>query len=166
MSSVVNHKNVERIENKISDCLNRAERYFKIGLQRPSFNFKQRGRTAGTAYLQRNEMRFNTYMLQQDPDKFIDHVVPHELAHIVVYQVFGSKVRPHGKEWIAVMEHLFDVEASRTHDFDVPKPRNLFLYQCACQVHEFTAHRHGRAVKGTQYVCRYCRKNLNFLKKK
>lgn len=166
MGSVVCSAYIERIDRRITECLTSAERYFKIGLKRPCYNFKQRGRTAGTAYLQRNEMRFNTYMLQQDADKFIDQVVPHELAHIVVYQVFGAKVRPHGKEWIAVMEHLFNVEANRTHDFDVPKPRNLFLYQCTCQVHEFTAHRHGRAVKGMQYLCRNCRSPLNFLKKK
>ena len=166
MTKLVLSQYTQQIDAKIQECIDSAERYFKIKLKPPSYNFKQRGRTAGTAYLQRNEMRFNTFMLQQDPQKFIDNVVPHEVAHIVVHQVFGAKVRPHGKEWIAVMEHLFNVEAHRTHDFDVPKARNAFLYQCQCQTHEFTAHRHGRAERGTQYICRSCRAPLTFLKKK
>ena len=89
---------VPQIDAKIEKCIGSAERYFNIKLKQPSYNFKQRGRTAGTAYLQRNEMRFNTFMLQQDPQKFIENVVPHEVAHIVVFQVFGAKVRPHGKD--------------------------------------------------------------------
>ncbi|MBM6549921.1 SprT family zinc-dependent metalloprotease [Marinomonas ostreistagni] len=154
------------VEQKIQQCLTQAQRYFKVTLKAPSFNFKQRGRSAGTAYLQRNEMRFNAYMLAQDPQKFIDNVVPHEVAHIVVHQIYGAKVRPHGREWTAVMEHLFNVEAARTHDFDVPKARNLYLYRCHCQAHEFTAHRHGRATRGTQYICRACGSALHFVKKK
>lgn len=166
MTELELHQHSVQIEKKVKDCLKRAEAYFNIKLRVPNFNFRQRGRTAGTAYLQRNEMRFNPFMLQQDPHKFIENVVPHETAHIVVHQIYGDKVRPHGREWVAVMEHLFNVEAHRTHDFDVPKARNLFLYQCKCQTHEFTAHRHGRAKRGSQYLCRACKEPLHYWKKK
>lgn len=157
---------LKAVEQKIADCVSRAQRHFQTSIRTPAFNFKQRGRSAGTAYLQRNEMRFNAYMLAQNPQKFIDNVVPHEVAHIVVHQIYGSKVRPHGREWRAVMERLFDVKADRTHDFDVPKVRNAYLYQCQCQQHEFTAHRHGRATRGTEYICKLCRSPLKYIKKK
>ncbi|RDL45824.1 SprT family zinc-dependent metalloprotease [Marinomonas piezotolerans] len=152
-----------RVEVKIDQCLKQAERYFNMRLTKPIFNFKQRGRSAGTAYLQTNEMRFNAFMLNQDPEKFIDEVVPHEVAHLVVYQVYGSKPKPHGPEWVAIMEHLFNVDAERTHTFEVPKPKRLYLYQCGCQTHEFTAHRHGRVKRGTQYLCKLCKEPLVFL---
>lgn len=155
----------DQVEQKIQQCLQQAKHYFKVSFKAPTFNFKQRGRSAGTAYLQRNEMRFNAFMLAQDPAKFIENVVPHEVAHIIVHQIYGDKVRPHGPEWRGVMEHIFHVDAARTHDFDVPKPRNVYTYQCQCQVHEFTAHRHGRAVRGTQYVCKICRSPLKYVKK-
>lgn len=166
MSEAADQAYYEQVEQKIQECLASAQRYFNVTLAPPKFNFKQRGRSAGTAYLQRNEMRFNAYMLAQDPLKFIDNVVPHEVAHIVVHQIYGDAVRPHGREWTAVMEHLFNVEASRTHDFDVPKARNSYLYRCECQEHEFTAHRHGRAQRGTEYICRRCRHALAYVKKK
>lgn len=155
-----------QVQQKIDQCLRSAERYFNVKLASPTFNFKQRGRTAGTAYLQKNEMRFNLYMLRQDSEKFIEQVVPHEVAHLVVYQIYGTDPKPHGPEWVAIMEHLFNVDADRTHDFDVPSPKRLFVYQCDCQVHEFTAHRHGRAKRGTQYVCKKCRGSLAFVRAK
>ncbi|MFD1383967.1 SprT family zinc-dependent metalloprotease [Rhodanobacter aciditrophus] len=155
-----------KITAKIAHCIQLAERYFKIKLVVPTFNFKQRGRTAGTAYLQTNEMRFNLFMLKQDCEKFIEQVVPHEVAHLVVFQVYGSRPKPHGPEWTAIMEHLFNVEADRTHDFDVPSPKRLFIYQCDCQTHEFTAHRHGRAKRGTQYLCKRCKGHLAFVRAK
>lgn len=164
MSNVLSAKLKNRIAEKVQECMIRAERYFQIKLNMPTYNFRQRGRSAGTAYLQRNEMRFNLFMLTQDTERFIEEVVPHEVAHIVVHQVFGSKVRPHGKEWVAVMEHIFNVEASRTHDFEVPKAKNLFEYRCQCRTHEFTAHRHGRVKRGSQYLCRQCGSQLTFVK--
>ena len=145
MSESVGQAYYDQVERKIDACVSLAQRYYRIRLVPPTFNFKQRGRSAGTAYLQRNEMRFNAYMLAQDPAKFIENVVPHEVAHIVVHQIYGGSVRPHGREWVAVMEHLFNVDAARTHDFAVPQARNAYLYRCQCQEHEFTAHRHGRA---------------------
>lgn len=162
-SSTVSAQQRLHVEEKIDQCIHQAERYFQVRLVKPVFNFNQRGRTAGTAYLQKNEMRFNAFMLTQDPDKFIEQVVPHEVAHLVVYQIYGAKPRPHGPEWVAIMEHLFNVEAERTHTFDVPKPKNLYLYQCGCQTHEFTAHRHGRVKRGTQYLCKLCKEPLVFL---
>lgn len=166
MSELISLEQKRLVQQKIHECMAIAENYFRIKLKIPSMNFKQRGRTAGTAYLQLNEVRFNRFMLNQNPVEFIATVVPHEVAHIVVYQVYGRNVKPHGQEWRAVMEHLFNVEACRTHDFDTPRPKNVFLYQCDCQTHEFSAQRHGRASKGTRYLCRACRTELRFLQKK
>lgn len=55
----------------------------------PKISFRQRGTTAGTAYLSQWEMRLNAVLLAENGQPFIDEVVPHELAHLLVYRQFG-----------------------------------------------------------------------------
>ena len=94
--------------------------FFGTTFKRSTCNLKQRGKAAGTAHLQKNELRFNYFMYQQNPAEFLNSVVPHEVAHIVVYQIYGNSVKPHGKEWQAVMFRVFGIRPNRTHTFDVP----------------------------------------------
>jgi len=108
-------------------CFDKAERFFGNVFQRSACNFKQRGRAAGTAHLQKNEIRFNYFMYQQNPFEFISTVVPHEVAHIVVFQIYGSTVKPHGKEWRAVMMKVYGIKPDRTHTFDTPPPCRICL---------------------------------------
>jgi predicted SprT family Zn-dependent metalloprotease len=36
-------------------------------------------------------------------EQLLDEVLCHELAHIAIYERFGSSVRPHGPEWTALV---------------------------------------------------------------
>lgn len=154
---------VSAVCGKVEECIRQANRFFDIRLPVPECNFRQKGRSAGTAYLQKHEVRFNYFMYQQDPDRFLDTVVPHEVAHLVVYQLFGTDVKPHGVEWQRVMEHVFGVEPERTHKFQTPPPKKSYPYRCQCQRHELSSQRHSRAKKGTQYICKMCRTTLSYL---
>jgi SprT protein len=69
----------------------------------PTLVYQQRGTSAGTAWLEKNEIRLNPVLLLENQQEFIDEVVPHELAHLLVWQHFG-RVAPHGKEWKWMME--------------------------------------------------------------
>lgn len=123
----------------------------------PAITYTQRGATAGSAWLREWEIRINPVLLQENQQAFIDEVVPHELAHLLVYARFG-KTPPHGKAWRWMMEHILAVQARRTHAFAVTSVRGkTFLYQCACQQHELTVRRHNRILRGeTEYRCRRC----------
>ncbi|MFO6295826.1 SprT-like domain-containing protein, partial [Pseudomonas aeruginosa] len=63
-------------------------------------------------------------LLLENQREFIDEVVPHELAHLLVWQHFG-RVAPHGKEWKWMMEGGLGVPAPRTHRFDLASVRNF-----------------------------------------
>ncbi|BFM48289.1 SprT family zinc-dependent metalloprotease [Marinomonas sp. THO17] len=151
------------LEASVEHCFQCADAFFGHTFLRASCNLKQRGKAAGTAHLQKNEVRFNAFMYRQSPEKFLSTVVPHEVAHIIVYQIYGSNVRPHGKEWQAVMRKVFGLSPDRTHDFDVPPPKTQFLYACQCQQHEFTARRHNKVMRGTEYRCKTCLQKLSFV---
>ena len=88
---------------------------------------------------------------------FIDEVVPHELAHLLVWKHFG-RVAPHGKEWKWMMEAVLGVPARRTHQFELESVRrNTFPYRCQCQQHQLTVRRHNRVVRGeATYRCVKC----------
>ncbi|MBR7888432.1 SprT family zinc-dependent metalloprotease [Marinomonas sp. A79] len=154
------------IEQKVAECMSKANVFFGHRFKMPSYNLKQRGRAAGTAHLHKNELRFNHFMFRQHPDQFLQSVVPHEVAHIIVFQIYGNSVKPHGKEWQAVMRKVYDQSPDRTHTFDVPPPKQSFQYQCDCQTHQFSKLRHNKALRGTEYICKRCRCVLKFVSKK
>jgi len=147
---------LEVVTREVLLCFDKADAFFKHQFKRSTCNFKQRGRAAGTAHLQKNEVRFNHFMYQQNEDLFLKTVVPHEVAHIIVFQIYGSAVKPHGKEWQAVMLKVYGLYPDRTHTFDTPPPKQVFLYSCDCQLHEFTKRRHTRVESGSEYICKRC----------
>ncbi len=105
----------------------------------------------------KNEIRLNPVLLLENQREFIDEVVPHELAHLLVWQHFG-RVAPHGKEWKWMMESVLGVPARRTHRFELASVRqNTFPYRCRCQQHQLTVRRHNRVVRGeATYRCVRC----------
>lgn len=147
---------------KVGACFDCAERFFGHKFVLATCNFKQKGRAAGTAHLQKNELRFNRFMYEQSPAEFLATVVPHEVAHLIVFQIYGDTVKPHGKEWQSVMVKVYGLEPSRTHTFEVPPQKNTFSYRCSCKEHLFSKQRHNRANKGVAYICKNCRSSLLF----
>ncbi|KTS64414.1 hypothetical protein SA3R_22435, partial [Pantoea dispersa] len=90
----------------------KLERHF----EEPTLVYQQRGTAAGTAWLEQWQIRLNPVLLMENQQAFIDEVVPHELAHLLVWKTFG-RVPPHGKEWKWMMEDVLGVPARRTHQF-------------------------------------------------
>jgi SprT protein len=127
----------------------------------PSVHFNQRGKIAGCARLQKNELRFNPTLLKDNISLFLDEVVPHEVCHIVAFILYG-RVRPHGKEWQSLMIDLFGLQPRTYHKMDVTKVQGKqFEYKCECGPIELSIRRHNKVVRGQQkYICRKCRVSL------
>ena len=162
-----NHSDMDTLKvitNAVHHCFDKADAFFSNRFSRSECNLNQRGKAAGTAHLQKNEVRFNHFMYSQNPEKFINTVVPHEVAHIIVFQIYGNKAKPHGKEWQAIMIKVFGIEPDRTHSFDVPPPKHVFEYFCDCNQYQLTKRRHTKAQQGTQYICKSCKTTLQFKK--
>ena len=140
---------------KVEQCINHASSYFKQRFRLPKISFNQRGKIAGCARLQSNELRFNPVLLSDNMDDFLEEVVPHEVCHLLAYKLFG-KVRPHGKEWQSLMIELFGLKGQTYHQMDVTKVKGKsFNYQCECGPIELGIRRHNKVVKGKQiYICR------------
>lgn len=137
----------------------------------PRIAFDLRGRGAGLAvYQPRKHMnqpdliRLNPALLENHPEEMIEETIPHELAHIVAHRLFGPRIKPHGREWRAVMS-AFGKSPDVQHSMPVEPSRRLrrYKYSCACPSGvELTSIRHKRARRGTRYLCRKCGQHLRW----
>jgi len=146
---------------KITSSYQQAEQRLNRTFPRPEIKFNQRGKAAGSARLQTNELRFNSILLQENQQHFIAHTVPHEVAHLLVYQIYG-RTKPHGKEWQQIMNQIFDLAAKTTHQYDVSTVKGkTFTYACHCTEHLLTIRRHNKIIRdNVKYICRSCKQSL------
>ena len=97
---------IERTEARTRKLLIRAERHFERPMPQTDIRFDLRGRSAGMVRFAPGrppEIRYNLQLLAENEEKFLARTVPHEVAHLVVQQLFGPAARPHGREWKAMM---------------------------------------------------------------
>ncbi|WP_354623646.1 SprT family zinc-dependent metalloprotease [Psychromonas sp. MME2] len=154
---MVSNEDKKALQVKGETCFILAECFFNRSFQRPSYLFNQRGKSAATAHLQRNLIKFNAILYQQNKETFLQQVVAHEVAHLIVYQCYG-KVRPHGKEWQKVMRDVFHCPPHTTHSLDISDVvGQQFTYQCQCSSHQLSIRRHNKVLKGGQYLCTRCK---------
>ena len=141
-----------QVQRRLNACLRLAEAHFQQPFPMPVVDYDVRGTKAGVACLQQNTIKFNRTLLMENPEEFIRQVVPHELAHLIVYRLFG-RVKPHGKEWRSVMTELFRVPADTCHQFDV---------QSVCGIHQLSIRRHNKIQREkAEYFCRKCKQKLH-----
>lgn len=69
--------------------------------------------TAGLAHLDKNQIRLSKYLMVEYPEKMIDVIIPHELAHLVAWEVYGDD--SHNAGWQSVMQFL-DLPVKEFHD--------------------------------------------------
>lgn len=146
------------LHNQVLACLRthltQANNILNTNYKEPKVSYKPKGSVAGCAFLTRWEIQLNSIMLNENGEKFINEVVPHELAHLITFQKFG-KVKPHGQEWQYIMSEIMKKEPKVTHNFNIK--RNEYVYICNCQEHYLSPIRHNKIRKNkTSYQCRKC----------
>ncbi len=142
---------------RVKECVNHACEVLEHRFDMPSVTFNQRGKIAGSARLHTNEIRLNPKLLEDNLDEFLQHVIPHEVCHLLVFTLFG-KVRPHGKEWQSLMDRLFDLPANPYHSMNVEKVAGkVFDYYCLCGPTKLSIRRHNKVQRRLQrYYCKRC----------
>lgn len=121
-----------------------------------------RGQAAGQALLASNTVRLNGELLRAAGAKVARHTLIHELCHLAIWSRHGRRARPHGPQWQALMRAMGE-EPRRCHDLPASPSRRQrrFRYACGCTtVHQLSATRHHRVLRGERYMCRRCGNTL------
>ncbi|UYO73414.1 SprT-like domain-containing protein [Halomonas qinghailakensis] len=149
------------VRERADEALKRCQEVYPT-LPAPMLWFDLTGASAGQAHLGRGGLRFNLVLLSNNRQAFFDEVIPHEMAHWLVFHLAnGARFKPHGREWQVVMRDLFGLTPKVTHHFDIKEAQSRpYYYQCGCQTHRFTARRHALVAKGSRYRCRHCDQTL------
>lgn len=136
----------------------------------PAVRFDLRGRAAGVTVYKRKRtdvgvIRLNAELLVTNPDDMLNETVPHEVAHAAARWFHGTRIKPHGWEWRAIM-HAFGKQPSTCHDLPTRPARRVtyYPYVCACPAPNYlSAIRHGRVQRGQQrYQCVRCGSRLRY----
>lgn len=149
-----------QIQQQVEALIAQAESALAQPLRVPTIGYRRAGKTGGSAHLQKNHINFNPIYLTENLDHYRQHVIPHEVAHIVVWQCFG-KVKPHGKEWQTVMSDVFRATPTVTHNMQSSLLRDTSVtYRCDCGDVGLSLRRHNKVLRGQQYQCRRCNQIL------
>jgi SprT protein len=157
------HSDIEKISEVITEFWDKGKRMYRVDWERPVFNFKLSGRTAGRAALQANLVKINEELFVRNREEFLAQTIPHEVAHLLAWRAF--KDNGHGYGWKRVMVN-FGLEPRRCHNYDtseVARRVSRYLYTCGCPggVKVGSKH-HKQLMQGAISIrCRGCRVVLN-----
>lgn len=165
---------IQALHAKVEACLAIADTRYGLRFDRSDINLTTtiplRGRTGGTFGYRRFDnknvtLKFHSVFYAENSD-YLDQVVAHEVAHLVVWAMFtrnGVKVKPHGREWQGVMV-AFGVVPDTRHNYScenlTTKTGNTVPYTCGCtdKVHDIGVIRHANIMKHSKrFTCRQCR---------
>ena len=160
---------IKKLKDAVNNCLENAFKIFNIKFAYPIIDITLKSiRTAGRAIMERNgdtiknTLRFNYKLYAAAPDLFINEVIPHEIAHIVNYNICKRSVA-HDFRWKYIclklggsgktylIRELHEILAS------ISPGRK---YKCACTIHNLSTGIHNKIKKGASYSCKDCRKKL------
>ena len=152
-----------KLYQQVEACIKQAETMLQQNFKRPLISMHQRGKIAGSARLDPLELRFNPVLYRENESAFLHEVVPHEVCHLLIWQLFpGQRLRPHGKEWQALMQTIYQLPGDARHQFDVSSVRGkTFAYSCDCSQHQLSQIRHNKIVRRqAEYRCKECHQVL------
>jgi len=135
----------KRVEQKISDLQKISKNLFKVSPKVTVTYNLDSVNSIGRASLPKKEIQLNENLLEEFGDKYIDEVVSHEYAHIVVDEreklghYWNSNVKPHGKEFKSVCR-VFGCSGKASismfndsgYLISKEKQRNKRLFKCGC----------------------------------
>ena len=158
-----------KISEETHHYIKQAVSLFEIKTKPVEITFDLKGRASGMYRVYRNkrEIRYNPHIFSKYFEDNFNSTIPHEVAHYITDIIYGlSNIRPHGKEWKAVM-HAFNADASVTSNYDLSgiplKKQTLFTYHCNCQDHQISSIRHNRVKRNRgKYYCVKCKHILRW----
>jgi predicted SprT family Zn-dependent metalloprotease len=139
---------IARLERRVKEVIAQADALDlpgKISHSGVSLSFRQGSRAVALATFKRDAgsvmgyklgLEFDIRAISEDVEYVLDKVVPHEVAHLVCFinfNVKGSKIKPHGREFKAICAMLGGEMSASTKRFKtmapIRKPRSIYRFK-------------------------------------
>ena len=108
----------ERATRKVWMVLEELNEEYNAEFDFPRIEWVICGSTAGRAWLGQWRIQLNEQLCKENMEDFMNDTIPHEVAHLIAYKVFGDD--GHGDGWKSVMRAL-GLNPSRCHNYDTSK---------------------------------------------
>lgn len=150
--------------HKVEELIKLARKIYNREFKMPGVSFELTGTTAGKAYCGRDLISLNYVLFKENEKDFYEDTIPHEIAHLITWALYGRKAKAHGAEWKKVMLSI-GASPSRCHNYDVSsvrKKKSGYNYVCKCNiVHTLTKARHTKIANGySSVICKKCKSQL------
>jgi len=151
----------EQIIAKVEECFQIAERYYSHKFERArEIRFKRNGTVGGSYNYKHRRITFQLDLAEQYPEKYLNEIVQHEVAHCIQYDVYFKgyyRIKPHGREWQYVMRNVYKLSPKTTHDMDCSatktKIQRRWSWFCNCQEHRVSTRKHNLMTRNLQSDC-------------
>lgn len=102
-------------------------------------------RRLGSTVLRTKTIRLSRPMVEINDWHDVRLVVLHEIAHVLTFQQYGTRVNPHGPEWRRNARKIGASPTHTSHVTNVPKPR----YRATCPI---CGHEYAKSQRPVKYV--------------
>lgn len=164
---------VNRVYAKIAECIGIAERNFNRKFAPPTIRYDLRGQWGGWAMHSKWTVNFNSVLLMENTEDFINQTVPHEVAHLIDVEVHGCQRKGykrivHGPTWKSVMA-LFGCDPHRCHNYNTMnsgvRTKSKYHYKCSgCNIDIFVGAKiHAGILRGARRWHTACGKERGIL---
>lgn len=125
--TLMNEPTRSEVEQKCHNLIAKGNAMFGTNVKLSSIAWDLRGRAAGWAMRSGlvYSVRFNLDAKRMDPTHFFNETVPHEIAHLIVFELTltgRSRDRGHGRDFKRVCRALGGT-GERCHNIALPKAR-------------------------------------------
>ena len=162
---IIDSKTQKRFEVKLIEYITVVNKKFNREFTLPILVFRQLGKRAGCAWYIDNKIELNSDFCHNGHlEDMLNQTLPHEIAHIISYLIYGRCGIGHNHHWRNVMRVL-NVVPRRCHAYSLvnvkTRTRGKYNYNCKCKTHVVGSTIHNRILLGTVYTCRTCRTALS-----
>lgn len=105
----------ERATHKVWQVLEELNEEYNAEFDFPKIEWVVCGSTAGRAWLGQWRIQLNEQLCKENLEDFMNDTIPHEVAHLIAYKVFGDD--GHGEGWKSVMRAL-GLNPTRCHEYN------------------------------------------------
>ena len=167
-----------QVQKTINDLTTKVKEIYDIEV--PNFDIKYSlrtglGKVVYTRLGAEVSMKLNEGLLNEFGDTYIEEVVIHEFAHVVMHGLYpkadrDGRIKPHGREFKRVCRDIGYAHVAEPTTKTFNKSAHIakvkrngapkFTYVCSCNEHIVSKTIHNKISRGSTYRCNSCKQRL------